>query len=79
MDNYGHIYEHKYGLTGCRLKDKGICRSPVKKINRLVDLVKSYGQNKTDTDYLAIPLVFCPNFRPKKWKPALIARSEVGV
>ena len=31
------MYDHQYGLTGCLLKDKGICRSPVK---RIVDLVK---------------------------------------
>ena len=29
-------------------------------------LVKSYGQQKTDTDYLAIRLVYCPNFKPKQ-------------
>ena len=42
-------------------------------------LVKSYGQKKIDTDYLGICLLFWPQCKRKKWKPALIARSKVGL
>ena len=61
MNNYGHIFDHKSGLTECLFNDKGNCGLPVKKLNGFVHLVKKYGQEKIDTDNLAIRLVFCPD------------------
>ena len=67
LDNYGHIYDHKSGPAKSPMKNKGICRSPVQKLNCFMHLVKSSGQKKIHNDYLAIRLVYFPIFRPQKW------------
>ena len=55
-------YDHKYSLDWCSLKLQQKCRSTVKTVSKIMEMAKSYGQNKTFTEIMAISLVFLPRF-----------------
>ena len=53
-----HDICHNYGLDGCLFKISKKCRSLAKSMLKNVHVVKSYGQNKTNVDIMAISFVF---------------------
>ena len=58
-------YGHEYGWYWCLCEEQGKCRSAVKAELKNLHRFKSYGQNKIDSEIMAISFVFSPHFCPK--------------
>ena len=77
--HYGHFdhfvhnglnqYGHYHGHYCCLLKDQEKCRSPVKRELKKLQLVKSYGRIKINSEIMAISFVFWADFSTGLWDP----------
>ena len=56
---------HKYGKYWCLCGEQEKCRSVEKAELKNLHRFKSYGQNKINSEIMAISFVFSPHFCPK--------------